>query len=90
MGLVELHHLLLHLAGVAGGEVEVADVVSAVLVGVVVAQLRLQGVGAQERVRHERARQAARRDVLTQLQAQQVPEEEERGRERMERMRYML
>lgn len=73
MSFVQLHHLLLHLPGLRGGELEVADVVEAVLVGVVVAQLRLQGVGAQQGVGDEGAGQPARGDVLAKLKAQEIP-----------------
>lgn len=55
---MELHHPLLQLASLIGGEAEIADVVGAVVVVVVVPQLRLNAVGAQEGVSDERARQS--------------------------------
>lgn len=55
---MQLHHPFLQLAGLVGGEAEVADVVGAVVVVVVVAQLGLHGVGAQKGVGDERARQS--------------------------------
>lgn len=48
------------------------------LLGVVVPELPLQGVGAQQGVCDEGAGQPARSDVLPQLEAQQVPAETRR------------
>lgn len=48
------------------------------LLGVVVPELRLHGVGAQQSVCDEGAGQPARRDVLPQLEAQQIPTETRR------------
>lgn len=55
---MELHHPLLQLARLIGSKAEIADVVGAVVILVVVSQLGLNGVGAQEGVSDERARQA--------------------------------
>lgn len=69
---MELHHPLLQLASLIGGEAEIADVVGAVVVVVVVPQLRLNAVGAQEGVSDERARQSTWQHVIPQLQTQVV------------------
>lgn len=55
---MELHHPLLQLASLIGGKAEIADVVGAVVVVVVVPQLSLNAVGAQEGVSDKRARQS--------------------------------
>lgn len=55
---MELHHPLLQLARLIGSKAEIADVVGAVVILVVVSQLGLNSVGAQEGVSDERARQA--------------------------------
>lgn len=55
--MMELHHPLLQLASLIGSEAEIADVVGAVVVLVVVAQLGLNAVGAEEGVSDEGARQ---------------------------------
>ncbi|MEQ2175282.1 hypothetical protein GOODEAATRI_016542, partial [Goodea atripinnis] len=47
---VELHHPLLQLASLIGSEAEVTDVIGAVVIQVIVSQLGLNGVGAQEGV----------------------------------------
>lgn len=76
VALVQLNHFVLQLFSVVGREAELADVVAAVLVGVVVAELRLHGVGAQQGQRDEGAGQPARNDVISQLQAEVVPARE--------------
>lgn len=45
---MELHHPLLQLASLIGGKAEIADVVGAVVLVVVVPQLGLNSVRAQE------------------------------------------
>lgn len=75
---MKLHHSLLELASLVGGEAEVADVVRAVLLWLVVAQFGLDSVGAQQGVGDERARQATGQDVVPQLQAQVVPDQTQR------------
>lgn len=70
---MQLHHSLLQLPRLVGGEAEVTHVVGAVLLGLVVAELGLHGVGAQQGVGDEGAGQTAREDVVPQLQAQVVP-----------------
>lgn len=57
MALVQLDHFVLQLLGVVWREAELADVVAAVLIRVVVAELRLHSVGAQQGQRDERAGQ---------------------------------
>lgn len=69
---MELHHPLLQLASLIGGKAEIADVVGAVVIVVVVPQLGLNGVGAQEGVSDERARQSTWQHVIPQLQTQVV------------------
>lgn len=69
---MELHHPLLQLAGLIRREAELADVVGAVVVVVVVPQLGLDGVGAQEGVGDERARQPTRQHVIPQLKTEVV------------------
>lgn len=71
--LVQLHDPLLQLPGLVWGEAELADIVAHVLLGIMVTQFSLHGVGAQQGVRDEGARQAARDDVCPQLQAQVAP-----------------
>lgn len=55
---MKLHHPLLQLASLIGGKAEITDIVGAVVILVVVSQLCLNGVGAQEGVSDERARQS--------------------------------
>lgn len=50
---MELHDPLLQLSRLIGCEAEVADVVGAMVVGVIVSQLGLYGVGTQQGVGHE-------------------------------------
>lgn len=69
---MELHHPLLQLSSLIGGEVEIADVVRGMLVLVIVPQLSLNSVGTQEGVSDEWAWQAAWQHVIPQLQAQVV------------------
>lgn len=52
---MELHHPFLQLSSLIGGKAEIADVVRAVVVLVVVSQLSLNSVGAQEGMSDERA-----------------------------------
>lgn len=73
VGAVQLHHLLLQLFGLPRGEPQLFGVVVAVELGVILSQLRQQGVGAQQRQGDERAGQPSAPDVLTQLQDQEVP-----------------
>ena len=75
---MQLHHPLLQLSSLVGGEAEVADVVGAVLVMVVVTQLRLHRVGAQQRVCDEGAGEPAREDVIPQLQTQVISVQREK------------
>lgn len=72
VGLVQLHDALLQLPRLVGGEAQLAHVVAHVLLGVMVTQLGLDGVGAQQGVGDEGAGQAPRDDVGTELQAQVV------------------
>ncbi len=71
--MVQLHHSLLQLAGLVGRKAEVADVVGAMFLGLVVSQFSLDGVGAQKGVGDKRAGQTTGQDVVPQLQAQVVP-----------------
>ena len=60
VGLVQLHHLLLHLLALGRAKGEVADVVQgAGLVAVMVTELGLQRIGPQEGVGDEGAGEAA-------------------------------
>lgn len=70
--LVQLHDPFFQLPGLVRGEAELADIVAHMLLGVIVAQLSLHGVGAQQGVRDEGAGQAACDDVRPQLQAQVI------------------
>lgn len=70
--LVQLHDPFFQLPSLVRGEAELTDIVAHVLLGIVVAQLSLHGVGAQQGVRDEGAGQAACDDVCPQLQAQVV------------------
>lgn len=72
---MKLHDFLLQLLGLSWDELELLGIVSAVHLGVVLAQLRLQGVRSQQGQGHERAGQVAVLDVLPQLQTQVVPAE---------------
>lgn len=76
VALVQLDHFVLQLFSVVWRKAEFADVVAAVLIWVVVAELRLHGVGAQQGQRDERAGQPTRNDVISQLQAEVVPARE--------------
>lgn len=73
--MVQLHHSLLQLTCLVGCKAEVADVVGAVFLGLVVSELSLDGVGAQKGVSDKGAGQATGQDVVPQLQAQVVPKE---------------
>lgn len=70
--LVKLHDPFFQLPSLVRGEAELADIVAHVLLGIIVTQLSLHGVGAQQGVRDEGAGQAACDDVRPQLQAQVV------------------
>lgn len=72
VGLVQLHDALLQLPCLVGGEAQLAHVVAHVFLSVVVTQLGLHGVGAQQGVGDKGAGQAPRDDVSTELQAQVV------------------
>lgn len=72
VGLVQLHDALLQLPCLVGGKAELADVVAHVFLSIVVTQLSLHGVGAQQGMCDKGARQAPRDDVRTELQAQVV------------------
>lgn len=71
--LVELHDLLFQFFGLVGGEAQLADVVASQLLWVVVSQLRLCRVGAQNSVGGKRARKTTRHHIISQLQTQIVP-----------------
>ena len=79
VALVQLDHFVLQLLSVIRCEAKLADIVAAVLVGVVVAELRLHGVGAQQGQGDERAGQSAWHNVIPQLQAEVVPATEHQG-----------
>ena len=78
---MHLHDLLLQLLGLVGGEAQLADVVAAQLLRVVVPQLRLHRERAQHGVRGEGAGQPAGHHVVPQLQTQEVAGRGERRRE---------
>lgn len=65
VALVQLDDLVFQFFRVVWGEAELADVVAATLVRVVVAQFRLDGVGAQQGQRDKGAGQPAGHDVVT-------------------------
>lgn len=67
VGAMQFHDSVLQLTGLVGGKAEVADVVCAVLVLVVVSELSLHGVGTQQGVSDERAGEPTGQDVFTQL-----------------------
>lgn len=69
---VQLHDPLFQLTGLVWGEAELTDIVAHVFLGVIVPQLRLHGVGAQQGMRDEGAGKPACDDVRPQLQAQVV------------------
>lgn len=73
VALVQLDHLIFQLLSVIWRKAKFADVVTAILIGVVVAELGLHGVGAQQGKRDEGAGQPAGHDVVSQLQAEVVP-----------------
>lgn len=56
---MKLHHPLLQFASLIGGETDITDIVGAMVLMVVVPQLSLNSVGAQEGMSDERARQSA-------------------------------
>lgn len=70
---MQLDHFIFQLLSVIWRKAKFADVVTAILVGVVVAELGLHGVGAQQGKRDEGAGQPAGHDVVSQLQAEVVP-----------------
>jgi len=70
---VQLHHLVLQLPGLARRHLQALAVAAAVQLGVVLAQLRLQGEGAQQAQGDEGAGEAALHDVPPQLETQVVP-----------------
>lgn len=78
---VQLHHLLLQLFALPGGQAEILHVVRAVHLRVVLAQLGLGGVGAEEGERDKGAGKDAAHDVLPQLETQEVSEKHVRDEE---------
>lgn len=64
---MQLHDSVLQLTSLVRGEAEVTDIICAVLFLVVVSELSLYGVGAQQSVSDERAGESAGQDVITQL-----------------------
>lgn len=69
---MKLHHPLFQLSSLIGGKVEIADIVSAVVVMVVVPKLGLDSIGAQEGVSDEWTWQSSWQYVIPQLQTQVV------------------
>ena len=69
---MQLHDPLLQLPGLVGGKTELTDIVAYMLLSIVVTQLSLHSVGAQQGMCDEGAGQPARDDVRPQLQAQVV------------------
>lgn len=69
---MQLHHPLLQLPRLVGGEAEFTDVVRGVLIMVIVSQLRLDRVGTKKSVCDKGAWQSAREDVISQLQTQVI------------------
>lgn len=70
---MQLHDPLLQLPGLVWGEAELTDIVTYMLLSIVVAELSLHGIGAQQSMRDKGAGQPARDDISSQLQAQVVP-----------------
>lgn len=70
---VQLHHLVLQLLGLTLGHFHLLSVFIAMHLRVILSQLWLQGVGAQQGQGHKRTGQPAMQDVLAQLQTQVVP-----------------
>ena len=79
VALVQLYHFVLQLFSVIWRKAKFANIVAAVLIGVVVAELWLHGVGAQQGQRDEWAGQPTWHDVISQLQAEVVPATEHQG-----------
>lgn len=71
--LVQLHDPLLQLPGLVRGEAELTDIVAHVFLCIVVTQLSLHSIGAQQGMRDEGAGQPACDDICPQLQAQVIP-----------------
>lgn len=69
---VQLGNFLLEFWRLVGREMKVRQVVRVVLFFVVIAQLRLHQVRAEQRVRYERARQSATQDVVANLQTEHI------------------
>lgn len=65
--MMQLHHLVLQLFGLTGGHFHFLGVFVSMELGVVLAQLGLQGIRAQQSQGDEGTRQAALQDVLPQL-----------------------
>lgn len=78
---VQLHHLLLQLFALPGGQAQILHVVRAMHLRVVLAQLGLGSVGAEQRERDKGAGKDAAHDVLPQLETQEVSEKQKRDEE---------
>lgn len=77
--MVQLHHFVLQFLGLTLGHFHVLSVFIAVHLWVVLTQLRLQGVGAQQGQGDEGTGKSALQDVLPQLETQVVPSRPKQG-----------
>ena len=71
--MVQLHHFVLQLLRLTLGHFHLLGVFAAVHLGVILSQLRLQGVRTQQGQCDEGAGKSALQDVLPQLETQIVP-----------------
>lgn len=84
VALVQLHNFILQFFRVVWSEVELTDVVAPTLLRIVVSQLGLHCVGAQQGKSHKGAGQPSGHNIISQLQAEVVPS---RGRKNKENVR---
>lgn len=73
--MVQLYHSFFQLTCLVGCKAEVAYIVRAMFLRLVVSQFSLDSVGAQKGMGDKWAGQTTRQDVIPQLQAQVVPTE---------------
>lgn len=77
--MVQLHHFVLQLLRLTLGHFHVPSVFIAVHLRVILAQLRLQGVGSQQGQGDKGAGKSALQDVHPQLETQVVPSMHKQG-----------
>lgn len=73
---MQLHHLFLQLFVLSRGQAQILNIICPVELRVILSQLRLGRVGAQQGQCDKGTGKNAMDDVLPQLEAQKVPEED--------------